>query len=399
MNKFNKNYLLIALIVICIGLLLWIEPGKNSTMPAGGRSAVSARTEHGSAAVSTEAANNMTENNNIEENHSIQVPDSWKEEIDEYNSIDAAITISDCIREKGFRKSYAEIVDINQEKMLDFLEDYYHPRKEIDDEYVIQYLGNDDMYLYFFKDSYSGAEASMSTAFGNYVNMAYRDAVYDGYNRDLYPIDEELENFPIADCDDMILDFFESVGISSEIDIIHRTLDYRIMENEAAEQNMDGIWTKPDYQWTPGDNSYHCTISQSCNGIPVIPSYFIEMYGDILNQGGHTCILNSERIAMFYIGDIYDIRYGDGYEDLMEFTDIVEKYKQYVTIGRQDYKTLVTDVTMRVFAIKQGDGNYKMIPIWIFNGYWSTAEDVTDMTEDAIGNHAVFINAITGERL
>lgn len=398
MNKFNKNHLLIALIVICIGLLLWIEPGKNSILPARGHSAISTQPEEESAVVSPLSANYIEENeNNIEGNHSIQVPDSWKEEIDEYNSIDAAITVSDCIRENGFRKSYAEIVDINQEKILAFLEDYYHPHKEIDDEYVIQYLGNDDMYLYFFKDTYSGAEASMTTAFGNYVNMAYRDTVYDGYNRDLYPINEELENFTIDDCDDMISDFCESLGINDEIEIIHRTLDYKLMESEAAEQQSGGIWTKPDYQWTPNDSSYYCTISQLCNGIAVIPSYLIEISGDILNQGGFTCLLNNERIAMFYIGDkIYDIRYGDDYEDLLEFSDIVEKYKQYVTLGRQDYKTVVTDITIRVFAIKQGDGNYKMIPIWVFNGYWSVAADTT---EDVTGNHTIFINAITGERL
>ncbi len=398
MNKFNKNYLFIALIVICIGLLLWIEPGKNSMLPDSERSAVSTQPEGESTAVSQIFTNYMEENeNNIEENHSIQIPDSWKEEIDEYNSIDAAIAVSDCIRENGFQKSYAEIVDINQEKLLAFLEDYYHPHKEMDDEYVIQYLGNDDMYLYLFKDTYSPAEASMTTAFWHYVNMAYRDTVYDGYNRDLYPIDEELENFSIDDCDNMISDFCESLGIISEIDIIHRTLDYKMMENEAAERQLDGIWTKPDYQWTPNDSSYYCTIFQLCNGIAIIPSYLTEVSGDILNQGGYTCLLNNERIAMFYIGDkIYDIRYKDDYEDLMDFSDIVEKYKQYVTLGRQDYKTAVTDITMRTLAIKQGDGNYKMIPIWIFNGYWSVA---ADSIEEAIGTHTIFINAITGERL
>ncbi len=71
----------------------------------------------------------------------------------------------------------------------------------------------------------------------------------------------------------MISDFCESLGIISEIDIIHRTLDYKMMENEAAERQLDGIWTKPDYQWTPNDSSYYCTIFQLCNRITISPSY------------------------------------------------------------------------------------------------------------------------------
>lgn len=397
MNKVNKNYILIALIVICIGLLLWIEPGKNSTLPDKEGGTVSTQPEEESAAFSPTSVSDMTvSETNIYEKYSIQVPDSWKEDIDEYNSIDAEITIPDYIKEKGFRKSYADIIVINQERLLALLEDYYHPHKEIDDEYVIQYLGNDDMYLYFFKDTGGGTGASLSSAFRNYVDMAYRETLGDGYNRDLYPIDEDLENFSIDDCDSMISDFCSSVGIGGEIEVIHRALDYKMMETEALELHMDGTWTKPDYQWTPKDSSYYCTISQLCNGIAIIPSYFLELSGDILNQGGHSCIINSERIAMFYVGDIYDIRYGDDYEDLMEFSYIVEKYKQYATLGRQDYETVVTDITMRVFAINQGNGNYKMVPVWIFNGYWSMTADTT---EDVKGNHTIFINAVTGERL
>lgn len=376
MNKRNNNYYFIALIVICIGLLLWIEPKKNST-----------KLEREGENTSPASMNNVSEN----EKYSIQVPYYWKEQIDEYNRIEATIKVPDCIREEGFQKASAEIVVVNQENLLSLLEEYYHPQKGIEDEQVIQYLGKDNMYLYFFKSSEGGV--SLTTSFRNYVAMAYHEELTEEYNRDLYPVDEELENFPIVDCDDMILNFCESIGISGEINIIHRTLDYEMMKYEAEEMQPDGTKTKPDYQWTPNDSSYYCTISQLCNGIAIIPVFYLNSYADILNVGGHTCLLNKERIASFYIDNIYNIRYGETHEELMEFSDVVEKYGQYVSLARQDYETVITDITMRVLAINQGNGSYNLTPVWVFYGYWSdTAEDIT-------GYHAIFINAITGERL
>ena len=378
MNK-NANYVLIAIIVIGIGLLFWFEPGRNSIQP-----------ERKNQNASPESLDYAAER----ENYSIYIPDKWEEKIDEYNRIEAIITVQDCIRENGFQKAEAKIVDINQERLLSLLEKYYHPQKGEEDEWVIQYSGKDNMYLYFFKNTEGGVtEASLTSSFRNYVSMAYREELTEDYNRNLYPIDEQLENFPLEDCDNMISAFCKSIGFSGDIHIIHRTLDYKIMKDEAEELHQNGTKTKPDYRWSPDDNSYYCTISQLCNQIPVIPSFYLTSYADILNAGGHKCLLNSERIASFYVYDIYEIQYEEEYEKLLKFSDIIEQYKKYASIALQDYETVITDITMRVLAIKQGGGKYKMTPVWIFYGYWeNTAGDVK-------GEHAVFINAVTGARL
>lgn len=381
MNQKKRNYFFIACIVIGIGLLLWMESNKDFTYP-----------EREIGSTSPDIVDDMTE-----EDYSIQIPDSWEEEIDPNNRIDATIIVPESISSEGFRGATAEIRSVNVEGMLLALEEYYHPRKGEEYEYDIQYLGEDDMYLYF---SRSGKEASMSSGFSNYVSMAYRDngaGVLDSYNRDLYPVDQDLDNFTIGECDEILLNFLENIGLEGEINIVHRALDYETMEREAIELHQDGAETRPDYPWTSDDNSYYCTVSQTCNGIPIIPFFYLRAYGDILNVGGHTFIVNRERLVAFTMFEIYDVRYEGEYEKLMEFPDILEKYRQYVSISKQNYETVVTDITMRAFVVSQGNGIYQVMPVWIFYGY--TKYVTEDVTEDVTGPYAIFINAITGERL
>lgn len=372
-NK-KRNYLFIACITIGIAMLLWLESNKNFTYPEGKSESPSLETIIASS----------------EEDYSIQIPDSWQEEIDSYNRIDATVTVPESISTKGFKSASAEKIEVDQEGVLSVLEDYYHPQKGIENEQKIQYLGEDDMYLYFDK---STGKVSLTSTFRDYVFMAYREEMTEYYNRDLYPVDQDLDHFTVSECDEKLLNFCEKIGIEGDIQVIHRSLDYKTMEAEAVELHQDGTETKPDYQWTSDDNSYYCTFSQTCNDIPIIPIDYLQYYSDILNESAHTCLLNKERLVSIHIDEIYDIRYHENYEKLMEFNDILEKYRQYVSISKQNYETVVTDITMRAFAASQGDENYQVTPVWIFYGYWkSNAEDIT-------GAHAVFINAVTGERL
>lgn len=376
MNQKKRNYFFTACIVIAIGLLFWMESNKDFTYP-----------ERNVASSSPEITDNITE-----EDHSIQVPDSWKEEIAPNNRIDAAIVVPESIRENGFRSATAEIKSVDNESVLLALEEYYHPWKEEEYEYVILYLGEDGMYLYLPK---SEGEVSMVTDFRDYLFMAYRDGLTEYYNRDLYPVDQDLENFTLSECDKILFDFFGYVGLEGEVEIIHRALDYETMEREAIELHMDGSDTKPDYLWTSDDNSYYCTVSQTCNGLSLIPAYYLQAYGDIINVGGHTFGVNRGRLVSFNLNEIYDIRYGEQYENLMDFSDILEKYRQYSSLAMQVNETVVTDITMRVIAVDQRDGICQVLPIWIFYGYKKyVMEDVIIETP-----HAVVINAITGECL
>jgi len=370
------NYLLIACIVVSIGALLWLESNRKLAAPEREPETVSVTPE------SSEAAS-------VQEDHSLRVPDSWKEEIDTYNRIDATITVPESIRTDGFKSASAEQISVNREGVLSLLEDYYHPQIGTEDEQVIQYLGEDNMYLNF---SPSGDDVSLWSDLAGYISMAYREEATEYYNRDLYLVDQDLDDFTISKCDERIYELCKVVGMEGDIDIVHRALDYKTMEEEAVELHMDGTDSKPDYQWTSDDNSYYCTFSQTCNDILIIPNHYLQAYGDVLNASAHKCVLNEERWIAFNLRKIYDIQYQENYEKLMEFDDILAKYREYMSIASHDYETVVTDITMRAIAVSQGDDSCQVVPMWIFYGYWSSKDGISS-------THAIFINAITGERL
>ncbi len=372
MNK-KRDYFFAVCILFCIGLLLWFDRNKRFTQSEGDSKSPSPE---------------LTENT---ETYAMEIPASWKEEIDSYNRIDATIVVPDCIRNKGFLRVNTKNKEVNYEDVLPLLEDYYHPRKTMEDERCIQYLGEDNMRLNFIKQNYE--VLSLYSHFYDYVSMAYRDKLAEGYNRDCYPVDRDLESFTLNECDDRIMNLCKSIGIEGEIDIVHHTLDYRTMEAEAEELHEDGSRTKPDYYWSDADSCYYCTFSQICNGIPIIPNYNLQSSGDIINASEHICLLNKERFVSFRIGKIYDIQYENEYEELMAFQDIVERYRKYAGMAKQDYETVITDITMRVFMVNQGDGTYRAVPIWIFYG------DVKFEGETWRGRQVVFIDAMTGEML
>lgn len=372
---------LIILVIVCIIILI----GKNM----GWFSEQLDKEQKGASNQSEE-----TVKNGDNEKYPIDVPYKWQEEIDAYNKIDAKISIPDIIRTDGFLEASAKKMAPNQDEILPFLEDYYKPYLSNEYEDSTLYRGADELYLYLLKDKYK--DIIISSKFGNYISMAYRDNPgTDDYNRELYPVEEDLEGFSVEECEEKVKNICEKLGIKSEVQIIYRSLDYRIMEEQATELHMDGSSTKPDYKWKIADSSYHCTISQLCNEVPIIQNYIVESYGDILNYGDFTCIINKERIVNLFFSNIYEIKYEKKYVELLSFESILQKYKEIAGLTIQKSNTLVTDITLRVIAVNRQDGNYDLVPIWIFYGN----DTLKDGEETYFSPYAIIINGITGEQI
>lgn len=375
-----KSYFLIGVVAVCILALIFINPEE-----------VSEKLER-DVKPSPQSEQSLKEELQAEQYYFIDVPAQWVEVIDDKNSIDAEITVADMIKTDGFRKATAKRSSAKEEQVLALLEEDFHPYAGTDSDDLIQYLGEHDMYLYFPREE--GQDGiSLSTDTYDYISMAYRDGLAEDYNRDKYVVDQEVEGFPLKECDDRLRELCACIGINGEFQIVHRALDYRTMEEEAIELHIDGTETKPDYPWSPEDNSYYCAISQLCNDIPVIPSYYISAYRDILNVSAHNCILNQDRFISFYFDRTYDIQYKEDFEELLDFSEIVDKYKQYANLRLEGFNKKITDITMRVIPIDKGSESYEMVPVWIFYGicYEESIDDAS--------NFAVIMNAITGDRL
>lgn len=322
--------------------------------------------------------------------YGLDIPYHWEEMIDEKNCIKATIDVPDIIREKGFQKAVGIVRNVSRENVLSIVEDYYHPVYGGEDEYSIHYTGEDGMYFSFQKVVGS---AYLMTDTYLYIRMAYRDGMAEDYNRDLYDVDMDLENFSVEECDEKLYEMFEQFGIYGDVNITHRALDYRMMEEQAIELHMDGTETKPDYNWSEKDNSFFCTVSQACNEISIIPTWQFTTPADILNAGAHTFVLNKERVIGLDVDDIYDIEYKQEWENLMEFSDVLEIFRQSPKLLTNNHYKKITDISLRVIAVPDSESEYIMIPVWIFYGYW------TDEEETFQAQFAVMINAVTGEEL
>ena len=120
MKKRVVVYGVLLLLVMCMGLVSCGAVRENSAEPEG----------------------DMRDSDTASaEQVSSQIPERMVEEIGETGRIDAVIAVPDCVREKGFQKATAKRVDIDQDGVLAFLEEFYHPRKGIEYEQGIQYRG------------------------------------------------------------------------------------------------------------------------------------------------------------------------------------------------------------------------------------------------------------------
>lgn len=326
-----------------------------------------------------------------EVSYGMEIPYEYKADINEWNRIDAVIDVPDAVREEGFRKASAHVVDVPKASILALLEEFYHPYEGEEYDNIRQYLGEDEMYLSFFK---MYQEFAMRCRAADYIGMAYRNQPTDDCNKDRYALEAELPDFPLADCDQRIQEVFQAYGMDSGLRIAHSTLDHGTMEQEALELHADGTWTKPDYAWSADDDSYYCRVWQLCNGIPVAHGYMLQSYGDILNQGTHTFVLNKERIIQMNMTEVYDIHYDNqGWEPLLGFEEVLGRYEQITEAAGETYAIRITDIGLRVIGVDKGGGRYRMAPIWIFYGTKVYEEEGVNMP------FAMMLDAVTGDEL
>lgn len=322
--------------------------------------------------------------------YGIEVPAEWSEQIDERNRIDAVINIPDTIREEGFRSAYATAVLPSREGLLEFLEDFHLSFVE-DYATTTQYMGESGSILNFSNEGFSPF-TYFSTEKRDYVSMAYRNGLTADYNRDCYSADAQLPDFSWQECDAWIDGLMSAAGSGGDVWTKRWALDHETMEREAVELHIDGTETRPDYAWSGEDDCYYCEFSQTCSGVPIIPSYMVQYWGDILNMLSHDCIVGRNGFFSFSLYEFYELSYTGEYENLLSFEEILGRYRQVIGLMDRDYDTLLTDITMRVIPVPSGNEQYRMRPVWLFCGYEQWEEGTDDF-------YVVFLDALTGEQL
>lgn len=319
------------------------------------------------------------------ESYGIEVPYIWDETVYENHIICANIDVPDVIREKGFQKATAVQNETQFEEFNNILKEYELKEEALPDGST-RYVGLYESYLYIYPEVVLFTSENSS-----YINMAYRDVTFmDSYNADKYPVDLELEEFSLQECDAKLDTIMKDMGIGDDVTVFQRSLDYKTMEQEAIELYKDGTEDKPNYEWSVEDDSYYCKISPLCNDIPVIPNDSFIYWTNIIYDSMYTIILREDRIVNMYCYQVFDISYEDEYEEMVEFSQIIQKYKDIAVDVPKEQKIQITDITLRVRPIKNDEGSYDLVPMWIFYG-----------TQDIEGflpyPYVVIFNALTGE--
>ncbi len=322
--------------------------------------------------------------------YGIEIPYEYKADINETNRIDAVVDAPDTVRKEGFRMASARIADVPEASVLALLEEDYHPYAGEEYDAARQYLGEDEMYLFFSKE-YS--EFTMFCRTADYIGTAYRYRPTEDCNKERYALDAELPDFPLADCDRRIEELFRAYGVDGGLRVVHSTLEHETMAQEALELHADGTWEKPDYTWSAADDNYHCRVWQMCNGVPVLHGYMLQTYMNILEEGCHILKLNRDRFLEMSITEVYKISYGQEWEQLLRFEEVLERYGQFTEAAEENYAIEITEIGLRVTSVDEGGGTYRMAPIWIFYG------TKTYESEGVVMPFAMMIDAVTGDEL
>lgn len=318
------------------------------------------------------------------------IPYEYRAEINQRNRINAVVDVSDKVRQEGFRKASCRIANVPRDAVLAMLEDYYHPYEGEDYEDTKQYLGNDRAGINFSKEY---EEFSLFCESASYIRMAYRDQPLGGdYNKELYPLDKDLADFPLTDCDSRIKELFQAYGAEGELRIQHRTLDHETMEREAVELHVDGPNGKPDYEWSADDDSYYCEVWQLCNGVPAAQAYML-MSVNALDFGNYTMLLNKERFLCIFMQEVYIFDYEETREDLMDFEEIIRRYGRITETIPENDSVEITDITLCALYVDQGGGNRTMAPVWVFQGTNISGQFGREIP------YVVIIDAVTGDEL
>lgn len=319
--------------------------------------------------------------------YAVNVPYEWKETIYENHSICANIDVPECIREQGYQRATAVQKEIQFENLEDIFKEYELEEENLPDG-TVRYKGLKNSFLNIYEGTFI-----FTNEYHIYIGMAYNDVTFmDSYNADKYSVEKDLEEFSLEECNINLNKIFESMQMDGEVTIFRRSLDHQTMEQEAVELHHDGSESKPDYEWSVSDDCYYCQISQLCNDIPIIPNESFLYWTNILYDSMHVIVLREDGIVKMVCNEVLDISYEDTYEELVDFSEIMENYRESAVDVPKEQRIEITDITLRVRLKETDEGKYDLIPMWVFYG-----------TQEIDGTwsypYVVVYDALTGDKV
>lgn len=316
----------------------------------------------------------------------VEIPDSYEKENDSV-SFKADVVVASEVREKGLQRLTASLQKPNPEKVLECLMGNTEVKEKNEEENNYWYVGANDESL-----TINNTSIGFANKFYVYVSNAFRlQQGYSDYNADKYDLDKDLEFASRQQAFDDIRQTLKTMGIEAGDQYKCYVLEHSTLQSEEYAMDMNGNVDQASYKesWTQDDDSYYFVINQEYDDTPAY-HVFYDNFPLVADENAPIQVLyNKDGIQFLQVEKMFRFEEQEGNYELKPFEEIagVLETKYGMLLNGSTY--FVNRATLYYMANKTGEGQYEVIPVWIF---YTVDSESGKVLQD-------IINAQTGEEI
>lgn len=339
----------------------------------------------------TGEANKLETNENIinevaSSGLNVELPNIYEKENDSI-SFKADVVVASEVREKGLQRLNAFLQKPDPAKVLECLMGNTGVKEKNEEENNYWYVGVNDESL-----TINNTSIGFANKFYVYVSNAFRlQQGYSDYNADKYDLDKDLGFASRQQAFNDIRQILKTMGIETGDQYKCYVLEHSTLQNEEYAMGMDGNVDQASYKgsWTQDDDSYYFVINQKYGDTPAY-HVFYDNFPLVADENAPIQVLyNKDGIQFLQVEKMFRFEEQEGNYELKPFEEIagVLETKYGMLLNGSTYS--VNRATLYYMANKTGEGQYEVIPVWIFN---TVDNESRKILQD-------IVNAQTGEEI
>ena len=304
-------------------------------------------------------------------------------------SFQTEVVVSEEVRENGLRKLSAAVQKPDPIKALECLMGEVEITEKNEEENNYWYEGANGENL-----TVNNTSVGFSTRFFVYVSNAFRlQQGYSDYNADQYELDQDLEFATRQEAFEDIRQTFQTMGIDIGDRYKCYVLEHSMLESEEYAMDMNGNSNPADYKdaWTQEDDSYYFVISQQYGDTPAWHAFYDHSPLAADETAPVQVLYNRDGIQFLQLEKVFAFSEQEGIYDLKPFEEIAGAMEaKYEALAEEGTYT-VRQAVLYYMEKKMAEGQYEVIPVWIFqtvdNGSGKVLQDIVD----AVGGEEIKI--------
>ena len=209
-----------------------------------------------------------------------------------------------------------------------------------------------------------------STDFYVYVSNAFRlQQEYSDYNADQYELDQDLGFASRQEAFENIRQALQTMGIEMEEEYQCYVLEHSMLQSEEYVMDMNGNVDRTGYKdsWTQDDDSYYFVINQKYDDTPAYHVFYDNFPLSADENAPIQVLYNKDGIQFLQLEKVFSFTKQESNYDLKPFEEIAEVIEAKYGMLSDGSTVCVNQATLYYMENKVGDGQYEVIPVWIFN--------------------------------